>query len=224
MSEALELLQQLAQKPSVRAWFMEAFFQVHIKLTDTGEELTILNQGTSVEVLSGFHVPKRKHKGLAARLGFDPGGWYARQFIVPLETQNIRNLVVVFSDDVVDIEEQYRIVSFMNQAMLRAELAMPVFRNPLLLRLLRVDPFWQQALLNPQGQETQQITVRLVDNQWVISPGYQGQPKHRYLLKPENIMAFQRRAHQAEQEDTLSGWLAALRWFWSWRESITVAA
>ncbi len=223
MSENLELLQQLAQKPSVKAWFMEAFSQAHIRVTDTGEEFTILNRGTSVEVLSGFHWLERKQKGLAARLGFDAGGWYARQFIVPLQSANISNLVAVFSDDVVDIEEQYRIVTFLVQPMLSAALSMPVLQNSLLLKFLRVDPFWQQALLDPQGQETQPLTVTLAHRQWLIVPGYQGKPKRRYLVKPENIMAFQRRVHQAEQVDSLSGWLAALSWFWSWRDSITVS-
>jgi len=222
MSENLQLLQQLAQKPSVKAWFLEAFTQVHLRVTDTGEEFTILNRGSHAEVLSGFHASARKTKGLLAGLGFDPSGWYARQFTVPLQSQNIRNLVAVFSDDVVDIEEEYRIVSFLVEPLLKAALSMPLLQNATLLKFLKIDPFWQQALLDPQGNETQQLTAIFTHKQWLMIPGYHGRPKHRYLLTPEQIMAFQRRVHQAEQQDSLSEWLAAVRWFWNWRNSITV--
>ena len=222
MSENFQLLQQLAQKPSVNAWFVEAFSQVYLQVTDTGEEFALLNRGTHVEVLSGFHTPERKKKGLLAWLGFDPSGWYAQQFIVPLQSQNIRNLVDVFADDVVNVEEEYRIVSFLVQPLLKAALSMPILRNTAMLRFLKIDPFWQQALLDPQGNETQQLTALFTHKQWLLIPGYQGKPKQRYLLKPEQILALQRRIHQVEQQDSLSGWLAAVRWFWNWRDSITV--
>ena len=222
MSENLQLLQQLAQKPSVKAWFRQTFQQVHLKIIDTGEEFTIIDRGSGMEVLSGARAPQRKTKGLLARLGFDPSGWYAQQFTIPLQSENIRNLVTVFADDVVDVQEEYRIVLFLVEPLLKAVLSMPVMQNTMLLRFLQIDPFWQQALLHPQVNETQQFTAIFEHKQWLMLPGDYGKPKHRYLVKPEQIMAFQRRVHQAEQQESLPGWLAALKWFWSWRDSITV--
>ena len=221
MSENFQLLQQLAQKPSARAWFMNAFSKVHLKITDTSEEFTLLNRGTHLEVTNGFHNPERK-KDFLARLGFDPAGWYARGFIVPLQSENIRSLVAVFADDVVDAQEEYRIVSFLVLPLLKAALSVPVLRNRVMLTFLGIDPVWQQALIDPQGNETQQVTAQFTDNQWQITPGYQGQPKCRYLIKPEQFLAFQQKVHEVELQGTSSAWLSAMRWFWNWRNSMLV--
>lgn len=223
MIENLMLLQQLAQKPSVRAWFIEAFSLVRLKVTDTGEEFTILNRDPDVEVINGFRPPEKGRKGLLGLLGLNPSDLYTEQFIIPLQSQNIRNLVTVFSDDVVDIEEEYRIVSFLVQPLLTAALSMPLMRRPAMLRFFRIYPFWQQALLDPQGNETQQLTVIFTYKQWLLIPGYHGKPRRRYLLTPEKILELQRQSHKAEKQNTLSGWLAGLGWFWKWRDSITVS-
>ncbi len=223
MSENLLLLQQLAQKPSVRAWFIEAFSLVRLKITDTGEEFTILNRDPDVEVVTGFPPHQHGRKSASGWFGLYLSNLYTDHFIIPLQSQNIRNLVTVFSDDIVDIEEEYRIVSFLTQPLLAAALSMPIMRNRALLKFFRIDPFWQQALLDPQGNETQQLTVIFTHEQWLLVPGYFGKPNRRYLLTPQQIMVLQRQSHKAEKQNSLSGWLAGLRWFWKWRDSVTVA-
>jgi len=221
MSENFQMLQALAQKPSARNWFMNAFSKIHIKITDTGEEFTLLNRGTQVEVTNGFHNPERK-KDFLASLGFDPAGWYARGFIVPLQSENIRNLVAVFADDTVDAQEEYRITSFLILPLLKATLSVPVLRNGVLLTLLGIDRSWQQALLDPQGNETQQVTAQLINNEWQVVPGYQGHPQNRYLIKPDKFIEFQRKIHAVELEGSSTAWLSAVRWFWNWRNSMLV--
>ena len=223
MSENLAFLQQLAQKPSVRAWFNEAFSLVRLKVTDTGEEFTILNRDPDVEIINGFRLPEQRRKSFLDWFGLNPSSLYIEQFIIPLRSENIRNLVTVFSDDFVDMEEEYRLVSFLVQPLLAAALSMPLMRKPVMLRFFKVDPFWQQALLDSQGNETQQLTVIFAHKQWLLIPGYHGKPKHRYLLTPEQILSLQRQSHKAEKQNSLSGWLDGLGWFWKWRAGITVA-
>jgi hypothetical protein len=222
MSENLALLQQLAQKPSVRAWFLGAFSLVRLKITDTGEEFTIINRDPDVEVVTGFRPPEQRRKGFLDLFGLNPSSMYVEQFVIPLKSESIRGLVNVFSDDVVDMEEEYRIVSFLVQPLLAAALSMPLMRNPLMLRFFRIDPFWQQALLDPDGKETQQLTAIFAHRHWLLIPGYHGKPRHRYLLTPEQVMALQRESHKAEKLNTIFGWLNGLKWFWKWRNNITV--
>lgn len=184
-------------------------------MTDTGEQFTIVNRGDHFEVLNGFQ-PRERKKILFGLL--DPGEWYAKQFIVPLQSQNIRNLVTVFADDIVDAEEQYRILSFAFRPLLDATLAMPVMRNDFLLKVLRLDTFWQRALLDPHGNETQQATVIYTHKQWLVIPGYHGKPGRRFVIRPEQLLELQKRIHQAEEADSLLGWLALARWYVKWRE------
>ncbi len=218
MSENLQLLQALANRPSAIAWFKELLDEIRLNVTDTGEQFTIVNHGDRVEVLSGFHAPSRR-KILFGLL--DPGDWYAQQFIIPLQSQNIRNLSAVFADNVVDAEELYRIMAFIAPHLLQAALGIPAMRNKFLLKLFKLDTFWHQCLLDPQGNETQPCTVALTHGQWLIIPGYHGQSQRKKVLTAQKLLEFQRRVHQAEQENSLSGWLALGTWYQNWLESLT---
>src|SRR5687767_4534815 len=130
-SENLQALQALARRPAAVEWFRGLFTRGHVEMTDTGEQFTIVHHGDRVEVELGFH-------------GENPN------FVMPLESQNIRNLTGFFSDDHIDTYEQYRIVKFMLQPCLKAALAMPILQNAAFRRIVRVDSHWQEALLDPQ--------------------------------------------------------------------------
>lgn len=203
MSENLQHLQALAQKKSAVEWFKGLFKRVHLEITDTGEKFTILHHGDHAEVASGFQAEKPN-------------------FVIPLESENIRRLAAAFSDDAVDAQVQYRIVKFMLKPCLRAALEMPILENKALLKVVKVDPHWQEAVLDPLGQEDEQVTVIYVNKQWLVIPGYHGKPQRRLLLKPEQLLDFQRRVFQAEEKNTLSAWLELARWYVKWREEVTV--
>jgi hypothetical protein len=205
MSENLQHLQALTQKKSAIEWFKGLFKQVHLEITDTGEKFTILHHGDRGEVLEGFKVAKPN-------------------FVVPLESENIRRLTAAFSDDAIDAQEQYRIVKFMLKPCLRAALTMPILRNKTLLKIVKVDTHWQEALLDPQGNEDEQVTVIYINKQWLVIPGYHGAPQRRLQLKPEQLLDFQRRIFQADEDGKLSTWIKLARWYVKWREEITVKA
>jgi hypothetical protein len=205
MSENLQHLQALTQKKSAIEWFKGLFKQVHLEITDTGEKFTILHHGDRGEVLEGFKVAKPN-------------------FVVPLESENIRRLTAAFSDDTIDAQEQYRIVKFMLKPCLRAALTMPILKNKTLLNIVKVDTHWQEAILDPQGNEDEQVTVIYVNKQWLVIPGYHGTPQRRLRLKPEQLLDFQRRIFQADEDGKISTWVKLARWYVKWREEITVKA
>lgn len=223
MSNNLQLLQELAQKPAMVAWFTQHFLQMRLSFTDTGEKFTLINRDNHVEVVSGFQPAPPVPKDLFAWLGFDPSRWYSEDFIVPLQTENLRRLKEILADDILAAHEIHRIVSYLVQPLLRAGLTVRALHNPIMLALLNIHPFWQQALIDPAGNESQQLTVIFMYGQWLLIPGYYGRPKHRYLLTAEQLLAMQRRMKHAEQHGTLAAWLDATRWFWQWRAGLTVA-
>ncbi len=203
MSSNQQYLEQLAQKKSAVSWFKGLFDRVHLEITDTGEKFTILHHGDHVEVFPDFQGAKPN-------------------FVIPLESENISRLVAAFSDDTIDAQEQYRIVKFMLKPCLRAALEMPVLNNKRLLQVVKVDDHWQEALLDPQGHEDEQVTVVRVNRQWLVIPGYHGKPKRRLLLTPEQLLDFQRRVLEADSSGKISDWVNLAQWYVKWREQISV--
>jgi hypothetical protein len=203
MSDNLQQLQALTQKRSAVEWFKGLFSRVHVEVTDQKERFTVVHKGDRVEVEEGFQ-------------GDNPS------FVIPLESQNIRNLVGFFDDDGIDDREQYRIVKFMLKPCLKAALEMPVLQNSAFRKIVRVDTHWQEALLDPQGQEDEQLTVMCVNDQWLVVPGYHGKPQRRLVMKPEQVLDFQRRVFNADEKNNLTTWLEVGRWYVQWRDQVSV--
>jgi hypothetical protein len=203
MSANQQYLEQLAKKRSAVEWFKGLFTQVHLEITDTGEKFTILHHGDRAEVESGFHSRKPN-------------------FVIPLTSESVEGLVHAFSDDTIDAQEQYRIVKFMLKPCLRAALQMPVLNNPTLNAIVKVDNHWQEALLDPQGQIDEPVTIIYVNKQWLVIDGFHGKPKRRLLMTPDQLLDFQRRVLAADASGKLSEWTKLARWYVKWREDMTV--
>jgi hypothetical protein len=218
MSENLAILQELAQQPTARAWVEQVVSYVRLRVTDTDEEFSVFCRPEGVEVVPGFRPPPRAPILFGL---FDPGAWYAEQFIIPLSSQHIRNFAGYFTDARLDEEELYAVMAFIAPHLLRAALSMPVMRNRALLALFGQEIAWHQCLLDPQGNETQPQTVRLVNGEWEIQAGYQGVAQRKKVLTSQKLLDFQRRVHQAEMEDSLFGWLALHSWYRQWLNTLT---
>jgi hypothetical protein len=218
MSENLAILQNLTRNPSAVEWFTQVLSYLRVRVSDTNEEFTVLANEGAVEVQSGFLPPARRKLlyGL-----FDPGEWYAKQFVITVESQNVRNFAGFFEDANIGPQELFRIMTFLMPVLLKATLEMPAMRNRALIGVLGLDTMWHQCLLDPEGNETQPATVQMVGNSWEILPGYHGTPQRKKVLTPEKLLEFQRRVHDAEVEDTLGGWFALLDWYRKWLNSVS---
>jgi hypothetical protein len=203
VSTNLETLQTLSNNPAAVAWFKGLFKHGHIQMTDTGEQITVVHHGDRLEAIAG-HV------------GENPN------FIIPLESENIKNLVGFFTDHQITEHEQYRIVKFMLQPCLKAALSMPILQNGAFRKAARLDTHWQEALLDPSGKEDEQITVVCVNDQWLVIPGYHGKPQRRLVMKPQQILDYQRRVFEANEKGGLTAWLDVAKWYLSWRDSVSV--
>ena len=203
MSHNQEFLQELVQKKSTVEWFKGLFKQVHLEITDTSEKFTIIHRGDRAELLSGFQAERPN-------------------FVVPLESENIRRLIVAFSNDKPTAQEQYRIVKFMLKPCLKAMLDMPILTNKAMVKIIKLDTHWQEALLDPQGNEDEQLTAIYINKQWLVIPGYHGRPQRRLVFKPTQVLDFQRRVFEADESGSLAVWLNLARWYVKWREEISV--
>lgn len=218
MSDNLEILQGLTRNTTARTWFQQVLTYLRVRVSDTGEEFTVISKSSGIEITPGF-VPPDRRKLLYGL--FDPGDWYAKQFIITVSSQNIQNFAKFFEDATLNPDELFRVMSFLMPVLLKATLEMPAMRNRALVGMLGLDTMWHQCLLDPQGNETQQSTVQLVGNTWEILPGYHGTPQRKKVLTPEKLLEFQRRVHDAEVADTLQGWFSLLDWYRKWLASVS---
>jgi hypothetical protein len=198
-----ETLQALCQKPAAVEWFKGLFHTGHLEVTDTGEKFTVKHDGQRLTVTTGFEAGRPN-------------------FVVPLESTNLRNLSSFFEDEEIDAQEEYRIVKFMLRPCLRAALDMPVLRNKAFRKVVNVDTHWQEALLDPEGQEDEQVTVVYVNDQWLILTGYHGRPQRRLVMTPAQVLEYQRKIFDANEKDTLPAWLSLASWYRTWRDTVSV--
>ena len=199
-----ETLQALCKQPAAVEWFKGLFRTAHLEITDTREKFTVTHDGPTLRVTSGFE-------------GDRPN------FVVPLESANIRNLSGFFDDERIDAKEQYRIVKFMLKPCLRAALDMPVLKNKAFRKVVNVDTHWQEALLDPDGREDEQLTVICVNDQWLILPGYHGRPQRRLVMTPAQVLEYQRKVFDANEKNSLPVWLSMGGWYLRWRDTVSVA-
>jgi hypothetical protein len=203
MSETFSLLQQLTQKPSAIAWFKGLFECAHVEITDTGETFTVVHRGDNVEIREGLGEEKPN-------------------LVIPLNSENIRNLVGFFDDDEIGDYEQYRIVKFMIKPCLQAALEMPVLQNAAFRKIMRLDTHWHQTLLAPDGVEDEPLTVTCENNRWKITDGHHGTPQRRLRFTPQQAIEYQRRVFEADSKNSLPLWLQLGGWYVKFRDEITI--
>jgi hypothetical protein len=203
MSENLACLEELTRRPSAVKWFKGLFHRIHVRLTDTDEAFTVTQQGDAVTVEPGL-------KGEA-------------NFVIPLESENVKNLASFFSDDAITPQEEFRIVKFLLRPCLEAGLGLPILQNSAFRKVVRMDTHWQEALLDPDGNEDEQLTVVCVNNQWLILPGYHGKAQRRLVLRPDQVLDYQRRVFEAAERNSLPSWLEVGKWYKGWRDEVSVS-
>jgi len=199
-----EKLAELIAIPSAIEWFRGLFNRIHVEMTDSGERYTVVHTGGAMELGEGFSDE-------------------AVNFVVPLREENIDNLIRFFADGQIDSYEEYRIVKFMLVPCLKAALSMPILQNKAFMKIVRVETHWQEAILDPDGNEDEQLTVLYANDQWLIVPGYHGRPQRRIVMTPAQVLEFQRRVLHADAVNTLPAWLELGSWYLGWRDSVTVA-
>lgn len=219
-SEDERLLRAWVGQPATVSWFNQAFNRLAVRLTASGEDFTLLADGTRIAVAFGQAPVIWRPRKWLQRLGCDPGRWVDEQYMLELDRCCLQRLVSVFRNGLETPEGQYAAIAAMLPALLRALYAMPVLSNPFWLRVTCLETFWQEALLDPAGCETLPVTVKFSRGQWSVRPGYHGRPRHRYLIQAAHILEEQRQIHRADITDSLAGWIGLLRWYNHYRAAV----
>ena len=170
---SLQKWEKILQTPELLNYFNGVFENLGIKIKETGESFTIHHQGDSFYFEKGIIEEKV-------------------DFIVPLELQNIENMVRHAKDGQISADESWRILNVLFTPMTRVTLEAPVLAVNWRRKLAGVEDLTHVYLLNPSGEEASIHTLVYVKGQWLVLKGLHGDARRVYRMTPEQSLEYQR--------------------------------
>ena len=200
---SLQKWEKILQTPELLNYFNGVFENLGIKIKETGESFTIHHQGDSFYFEKGIIEEKV-------------------DFIVPLELQNIENMVRHAKDGQISADESWRILNVLFTPMTRVTLEAPVLAVNWRRKLAGVEDLTHVYLLNPSGEEASIHTLIYVKGQWLVLKGLHGDARRVYRMTPEQSLEYQRNVFSAMKKNSLWNWWKFSRWYKKWRKTCSV--
>ena len=197
---SIQKWEKILQTPELLNYFDGVFEHLGIRIKETGESFTIHHQGNRLTFEKGIHKNKV-------------------DFIVPLELQNIENMIMHAKDGKISSDESWRILNVLFTPMTKVTLETPVLAVNWRRKLAGVEDLTHVHLLSPLGQEASSHTLIYVKDQWLVLKGLHGKASRVYKMTPEQSLDYQRRIFSAMKKDTLWNWWKFSRWYKKWRKT-----
>lgn len=143
-------------------------------------------------------------------------------FLVPLEKQNILNMISHSKDGSISPEESWRILSVLFTPLTYETLKVPTLAVNWRRKLAGVEDLIHVYLLNPAGGEANKHTLIYVKNQWLVIEGLYGNPRRTYRMTPGQSLEYQRRTFTAIKKDSFWEWWRFATWYKEWRKTCSV--
>ena len=200
---SLQKWEKILQTPELLNYFNGVFDHLGIEIKETGESFTIHHQGDIFTFEKG--IVKEKV-----------------DFIVPLELQNIENMIKHAKDGEISDNESWRILNVLFTPMTRVTLETPVLAVNWRRKLAGVEDLTHVYLLNPSGEEASVHTLVYVKGQWLVLKGVHGEARRIYKMTPEQSIEYQRKIFSAMKKNSLWNWWKFSRWYKNWRKTCSV--
>ena len=202
-SSSLEVWGNILQTPELVKYFRGIFNSLGITIEETGESFTV-------------HYTDD-------RFIFEPGIKEEEvDFIVPLELENIENMVKHTEDGIISADESWRILDVLFTPLTKAALENPALSANWLWKLAGVEDLTHVYLLNPSGGDASKHTLIYTKSQWLVLKGLYGNPIRIYRMTPEQSLEYQREVFTAMQKNSLWHWWKFSAFYKSWRKSCSV--
>ena len=202
-SSSLKTWENILQTPELINYFNGIFNHLGVVIDETGESFTIHHTGDAFIFEEGIIEDKV-------------------DFIVPLQVENIKNMVRHSEDGKISENESWRILDVLFTPMTRVTLETPVLSVNWRRKLAGVEDLTHVYLLNPSGKEASSHTLIYVKGQWLVLKGLHGSPRRIYRMTPTQSIEYQRAIFSAMQKDTLWGWWKFAKFYKKWRKSCSV--
>jgi len=202
-SSSLKTWESILQTPELISYFNGIFNHLGVVIDETGESFTIHHTGDAFIFEEGIIKEKV-------------------DFIVPLQVENIENMVRHSEDGKISENESWRILDVLFTPMTRVTLETPVLSVNWRRKLAGVEDLTHVHLLNPSGKEASSHTLIYVKGQWLVLKGLHGSPRRIYHMTPAQSIEYQRAIFSAMQKDTLWGWWKFAKFYKKWRKTCSV--
>ena len=202
-TSSLKTWESILQTPELINYFNGIFNHLGVVIDETGESFTIHHTGDAFIFEEGIIEDKV-------------------DFIVPLQVENIKNMVRHSEDGKISENESWRILDVLFTPMTRVTLETPVLSVNWRRKLAGVEDLTHVYLLNPSGKEASSHTLIYVKGQWLVLKGLHGSPRRIYRMTPTQSIEYQRAIFSAMQKDTLWGWWKFAKFYKKWRKSCSV--
>ncbi len=191
----------IIQTPEIINYFDGVFEVLGISIEETGEQFTVYHQGDTILLDQGI----------------DPNS----DFIVPLKSQNIQNMISHSKDGQITPEESWRILSVLFTPLTQVTLQSPVLSVNWRRKLAGVEDLTHVYLISPDGHEANKHTLIYVKGQWLVLEGLHGQARRTYRMNEINSLLYQRNIFSAMKKDTFIGWMQFSFWYKKWRKTVS---
>ena len=203
VTSSLQTWENILQTPEMLAYFDGVFEHLGIVVTETNERFTIHHSGTQFNFEKGIKDSEV-------------------DFIVPLQSQNIQNMVAHAKDGQIDSAESWRIVDVLFTPMTKVTLQTPVLSVNWRRKMAGVEDLIHVYLMNPTGGEASKHSLIYVKDQWLVIKGLYGNPRRTYRMSPDESLEYQRVIFRAIKKDTFWGWWQFGNWYKEWRKKVSV--
>ena len=202
-ASSINAWKNILQTPELLSYFNGVFDHLGVDIEETGEKFTIHHTGEKFIFEAGIVED-------------------AVDFIVPLQLENINNMMQHAEDGEIDSSESWRILDVLFTPLTKVTLQNPVLSVNWRRKLAGVEDLTHVYLLNPEGKEASKHTLIYIKGQWLVLKGIHGNPKRTYRMTPEDSLEYQRTVFKALKKDSLWSWMKFATWYKKWRKKNSI--
>ena len=202
IESAISAWNNIMQTPEIVDYFDGVFDKLGITVEGMDEKFTVHHQGDKIT--------------FSKEIDDDI------DFLVPLQKQNILNMISHSKDGSISPEESWRILSVLFTPLTYETLKVPPLAINWRRKLAGVEDLIHVYLLDPSGGEANKHTLIYVKDQWLVVEGLHGEPRRTYRMTPEQSLDYQRRIFTAIKIDSFWEWWRFASWYKEWRKACSV--
>lgn len=199
-----EKWEKLTKQKFLADFFKDFFVNLGIEVVETGERITVLHKGDHFEIVQGINEKEV-------------------DYVLPISTQNVLNLIAHAEDNKIDEQESYRILAVLFTPMTSMSLKNPLMTNNIPRFFSKIENNIHVTLFNPTKTESVSHTLIYLNREWIVVPGLHGKPKRKFELNVAKALEYQKHVFDALQTNSRKNWWSFKRWYMKWRKDVSVA-
>jgi hypothetical protein len=200
-----EKWEKLTKQKFLADFFKDYFINLGVEVKETGERITVLHKGDHFEIVNGID-PKQV------------------DYVLPITTQNVLNLMQHAEDGKIDEQETYKILAVFFTPMTAMTLQNPLMTKNIPRAMSKMQNNVHVSLHNPGKTESVSHTLLYLNKEWIVVSGFQGTPKRKFELDVKQAIEYQAQVFKALKANNKKGWRSFKKWYMGWRKEVSVAA